>query len=177
MPRLIQLHLDIDARVQHIRETYPEWLCGKGCDGCCQRLADIPQLTAAEWALLAEGLAALPSAQQADIAQKISALGAQTSRPVICPMLDHRTGACQVYDARPVACRTYGFYVERDKGLYCHEIERQVAEGQLQDAMWGNHDAIERDLRPLGPRLPLTEWFARSTTRDEESPRRPPSGA
>ena len=47
--KLIQLHEDIDARVNAIREENPDWQCKMGCDGCCHRLAEIPRLTAAEW--------------------------------------------------------------------------------------------------------------------------------
>ena len=59
MTPLAQLHADIDVRVQTIREDRSDWLCGKGCDSCCRRLADVPQLTLAEWDLLREGLTVL----------------------------------------------------------------------------------------------------------------------
>ncbi len=44
------------------------------------------------------------------------------------------------YAQRPVACRTYGFYVQRELGLYCGDIEARVAGGELADVVWGNHD-------------------------------------
>jgi Fe-S-cluster containining protein len=44
-----------------------------------------------------------------------------------------------VYTQRPVACRTYGFYVQRKLGLYCRDIESREAEGALVDVVWGNH--------------------------------------
>ena len=159
---LLQLHLDIDRRVQSIRENRPDWLCGKGCDHCCRRLAEVPQLTAAEWALLQEGLAALTADHLQEISRKISALAGQPSRPIVCPLLDQTNGACPVYLQRPVACRSYGFYVQRDLGLYCHDIESLVAEGKLTDVVWGNHDAIDQRLKGLGESRPLTEWFANS---------------
>ena len=159
---LQQLHLDIDRRVGSIREDSPDWLCGKGCDQCCRRLAEVPQLTAAEWALLQEGLAALTADHLQEISRKISALADQPSRPIVCPLLDQSSGACPVYLQRPVACRSYGFYVQRDLGLYCHDIESLVAEGKLADVVWGNHDAIDQRLIGLGESRPLTEWFASS---------------
>ncbi|MGD0961341.1 MAG: hypothetical protein ABSB19_16150, partial [Methylomonas sp.] len=70
------------------------------------------------------------------------------------------TGACLVYAHRPVACRTYGFYVQRDQGLYCKDIESRVAGGAWGDVVWGNHDAIDSRLRGLGETRELTEWFA-----------------
>lgn len=159
---LAQLHLDIDARVQTIRNDRPDWLCGKGCDHCCHRLADIPRLTSAEWALLQQGLATLPAQHLQEISQRMTALAGQSSRPVVCPLLDEATGACPVYAQRPVACRTYGFYVQRELGLYCHDIESRVADGSLADVVWGNHDAIDQRLGGLGETRSLTAWFAGS---------------
>ena len=158
---LEQLHADIDARVTAIRDGHPDWLCRRGCDGCCRRLAQIPLLTAAEWALLQTGLAALPEEQLQAIGREITALADQKVRPFVCPLLDKAVGSCRVYAQRPVACRTYGFYVQRDQGLYCQDIEAQVADGALAEVVWGNHDAIDRRLGGLGEVLALTEWFGR----------------
>jgi Fe-S-cluster containining protein len=76
-------------------------------------------------------------------------------------MLDPGTGACPVYAQRPVACRTYGFYVQRDQGLYCQDIKSLVDTGVLADVVWGNHDNIDRELKQSGESLNLTEWFVR----------------
>ncbi|MDP3137093.1 MAG: YkgJ family cysteine cluster protein [Azonexus sp.] len=156
---LLLLHSEIDQRVQSILENHPDWICGKGCDLCCRRLAEIPPLTTAEWDLLQAGLAALPLSQRQEIGDRVDALAEQTSRPIVCPFLDQNTGACPVYLHRPVACRSYGFYVQRELGLYCHEIESRVAAGTLSDVVWGNHDAIDQRLTRLGESRPLTEWF------------------
>lgn len=160
MDSLFRLHADIDARVEHIRRDRPDWPCAKGCDACCRRLAAEPRLTAAEWLLLQEGLAALPPQRLDEIAGNMAALAGQRARPVVCPLLDQASGACPVYAQRPVACRSYGFYVQRDLGLYCHDIESQVAAGALADVVWGNHDAIDRRLAGLGETRALTDWFA-----------------
>lgn len=159
MSTLSRLHLEIDARVHSIRENRPDWLCGKGCDSCCRRLAAVPQLTAAEWDLLRAGLAALAPERLAEISRTMALLAAAPSRPVVCPLLDQASGACPVYAQRPVACRTYGFYAQRDKGLYCHDIETRVSDGALDDVVWGNHDAIDRQLAGLGESRALSEWF------------------
>lgn len=160
MNTLDQLHADIETRVSIIRDAHPDWLCQRGCDGCCRRLAEIPTLTAEEWLWLHEGLAALSSEQLKEIGQAITALADQSSRPIVCPMLDQTTGVCQVYAHRPTACRTYGFYVQRDLGLYCKEIESRVANGEWAEVVWGNHDAIDQRLCNLGNTRELTEWFA-----------------
>lgn len=156
---LTQLHADIDARVQAIRESRPDWLCRRGCAACCHRLADIPQLTRVEWDLLTEGLKALPADEREAIHDRVLALVNKTSRPILCPMLDEAAGACRVYPHRPVACRTYGFFVERDLGLYCKDIEAQVERGELSMVIWGNQDRIARSLNELGKARDLTEWF------------------
>lgn len=109
--------------------------------------------------LLREGLAALPADRLAEITRNTAALAAQNTRPVVCPMLDQATGACPVYAQRPVACRSYGFYVQREKGLYCCDIEMRVADGSLADVVWGNHDALDRQLSGQGEARLLTEWF------------------
>lgn len=157
---LTELHLAIDQRVAAIRADAPEWLCAKGCANCCRRLAQMPSLAAAEWALLRTGLVALPAAQQAQIAQRMAAMARQTTRPLTCPMLDEASGACPVYAQRPVVCRTYGFYARRDGGLYCSDIEAQVAAGQHATVVWGNHEAVERALAAQGEMRTLSEWFA-----------------
>lgn len=159
MISLTVIHAGIDARVASIRENTADWPCEKGCDACCRQLADVPQLSAEEWALLQEGLAALPSGQIAEIRRRVAALSINRPHQVTCPMLDPASGACPVYAHRPVACRTYGFYVQRDKGLYCAEIEARVAEGQLAEVIWGNHEAIEQQLARLGETRSLTAWF------------------
>ena len=75
-------------------------------------------------------------------------------------MLDQANNACPVYLQRPVACRSYGFYVQRDLGLYCGDIEKQVGAGALADVVWGNHDAVDQALARFGEPRPLTDWFA-----------------
>lgn len=161
MTKLAQLHEDIDLRVQTIRKDRPDWLCGKGCDSCCRRLADVPRLTLAEWDLLREGLTGLQPERLREIRANMAALSGPQSRPIVCPLLDAPSGSCPVYTRRPVACRTYGFYVERELGLYCHDIELRVADGSLMDVVWGNHDAIDHRLAGLGEIRALTDWFER----------------
>lgn len=156
---LVDLHAEIDARVGAIRDAHPEWPCSKGCDNCCRRLAEIPILTEAEWRLLRQGLAALPDDQLRAIRLKVVNLAQQSTRPLVCPMLDLTSGACPVYAQRPVACRSYGYYLQRDTGLYCRDIEARVAAGELADVVWGNHDAVERRLHATGDARPLTVWF------------------
>lgn len=158
MNKLSELHADIDARVQASLGSHPDWQCRKGCDGCCRRLAEVPRLTAAEWNWLREGLSALPQEPLREIGLGIAALP-KSQRPLVCPLLERTTGACRVYAHRPVACRTYGFYVQRELGVYCKDIEARVNAGDFADVVWGNHDAIDQRLADLGETRELTEWF------------------
>ncbi|MDT4290747.1 YkgJ family cysteine cluster protein [Methylomonas sp. MO1] len=160
MNTLTQLQTDINTRVKTIRDGQPDWLCRQGCDGCCRRLAAVPKITEEEWRCLQEGLMALPPEQLQEVGRAIAALAGQTSRPIICPLLDQAKGACLVYAHRPVACRTYGFYVQRDQGLYCKDIESLVTDGALNEVVWGNHDGIDHRLLALGESRELPEWFA-----------------
>lgn len=158
MSTLAKLHADIDLRVQTIRTDRPDWPCGKGCDNCCRRLAEMPRLTLAEWDLLREGLTELSPERLQEISKNIAT---SSARPITCPLLDLSTGACPVYAQRPVACRSYGFYVQRELGLYCSDIESQVAEGDLNEVVWGNHDAIDHRLAGLGETRSMSDWFER----------------
>ena len=159
MNQLERLHAEIDERVRSIRSQSQDWLCRMGCDGCCRQLAEIPRLTEAEWVCLQEGLAELTPEQMRKIAQAVADLRDSSIRPIICPLLDQSTGECLVYASRPLACRTYGYYVQRGLGLYCKAIESRVAEGEYTDVVWGNQDALERRLSGCGEARELTEWF------------------
>ena len=145
MPPLVQ----IENRVREMVRQRGEWPCHKGCDLCCRRLADIPQLTLEEWNLMRDAVAALP----AEVHQRIRTL--RPDRPVTCPLLDPSSGACLIYDVRPVACRAYGFYVERHEGLYCAEIAEAVDRGEFAGTIWGNWESVA----PRGETRNLVEWF------------------
>jgi len=104
-------------------------------------------------------LKGLAPARLQEISKNMAAL--TRSRPITCPMLDLTAGTCPVYAQRPVACRTYGFYVQRDKGLYSNDIKSCVDDGTWADVVWGNHDAIDQQLADLGETRALTDWFER----------------
>lgn len=101
-----------------------------------------------------QGIALLLPRVREAVQQRMENLaGAQ--RPLTCPLLDLDSGSCLVYEHRPIACRTYGFYRERDQGLYCAEIEAMVSRGEMDNVVWGNHASIESAQDQLGERLPL----------------------
>lgn len=159
-PRLRILHEEIDARARGVTGGAGEWPCRKGCDACCRSLAAVPSLTAPEWELLSAAIAQLPPGVRRGVEERARNLSG--ARPVVCPLLDAAAGACLVYEARPVACRTYGFYVDRDAGLYCSTIRDRVDAGACANVVWGNNAAIETRLDALGPRTDLRILFALS---------------
>jgi len=153
---LLELHREIDARTREIAASRPAWPCRKGCAECCRRLADLPRLTAAEWDMVAEGLANQSVETQAAIRGRIESLAADRA-PFTCPFLDRESESCLIYESRPVACRTYGFYVERDRGLYCGEIEKRVDSGEFADVVWGNVAGVDARLASLGEKIGMLD--------------------
>jgi Fe-S-cluster containining protein len=159
MPQLYQIQDAVHLRAREIASAHPAWPCRRGCDDCCRSLASAPRVTQAEWRLIAAALDALPAPTAESARRRIEA-AASASRPVVCPLLDTGAGACLVYEARPVACRAYGFYAERESVLGCHRIASIAAESS--GVVWGNHAALEERLGMLGPAATLAEWLTRT---------------
>ena len=186
--RLLAIYDDVERRARATSETHAWWPCRRGCDTCCRRLADVPQLVRAEWELLEEGLAALAPEVRSAIVARIRALDtAERPRHVTCPMLDEQEGACLVYAHRPGACRTYGFYVERELGLHCALVTDAVAQHEAhhddteasEPVVWGNQGGVDYALARLAETdaapLPLTAWLRSSTSSsDPPDPPDPP---
>lgn len=150
----------IEARAHASQEAHPWWPCREGCDHCCRSLSRLPVITSPEWERLQRALAALPPAVRGAVRARAADAPAEPSGPVTCPMLDTERGSCLVYAARPVACRTYGFYTERDGGLHCEKVTRAVEENAGEGGvMWGNGEAIAHDLRAIGEAVSLREWW------------------
>jgi Fe-S-cluster containining protein len=148
----------IQARCDAARVAHPWWPCSEGCDDCCRSLPRLPEISAAEWERLAPAIDALRPDVRALVVER--ALASQVA-PVTCPLLDRERGRCLVYEARPIACRTYGFYTERDAGLHCDKVTRAVA-ASSDDVVWGNGEAIAADLRAFGEPVSLREWLSPS---------------
>jgi Fe-S-cluster containining protein len=148
----------IDARAQATRAAHAWWPCAEGCDHCCRSLPRLPVITRAEWERLREALATLPADVQDGV--RARTLEVREATPVICPMLDRSRGSCLVYGARPIACRTYGFYTERDAGLHCNKVSDAVDEHAGEGpVLWGNGEAIAADMKSFGEAASLVEWI------------------
>ena len=156
------LQEEIEAHCARIRSAAPDWLCRRGCERCCRTLKGAPRLTRVEWIWVEDALQQLPEEVKAGVAARIALLGEGT---VVCPFLDGNAGACLIYDARPIPCRTYGFYVERELGQYCGMILAEVEAGRRDSVVWGNAAAVERDRAKLGDLIGLQKWWAELSER------------
>ena len=95
----IKLIEKIDLRSAEVHRQWRRHMaCRKGCDGCCRHIAVFP----VEAAYLAKAVACLPAAEATAV--RIRARNTPADGP--CPLLID--GACQVYAARPLICRTQG---------------------------------------------------------------------
>lgn len=146
----------IASTVARTLEAHPDWPCRRGCDTCCRSLKQLPVVTRAEWDRLAGALQKLPDDTRQLVRKRLQFASA-TDR--VCPFLDTAKGECTVYEARPVACRSYGFFADREGELCCDDISHQIATRIFTDVTWGNQEAIERALDEFGERLLVTDWF------------------
>ena len=93
----------IDEGVRPVVERYAAHVrCGPGCSDCCHQTF---RVSALEGALLREGLAELPPAEQAEIRARAAQWRPDRRDP--CPVLD-AAGRCRLYEHRPRICRKYG---------------------------------------------------------------------
>ena len=97
----------VDARCEAIRAAYGDQIaCRKGCDACCGLISVFP----VEALRLGMALATRPPAEVAAVLEAAS--GADEDAP--CPLIHE--GACRLYPARPIICRTHGLPILRRGG-------------------------------------------------------------
>jgi len=96
-----QLAAKVDAFHQRVRERYPGALrCEVGCSACCHQHLSV---VTSEFQRVAEAALALPEPAQRALRERLAA-GRDDDR---CVLLDD-AGACRVYAARPMICRSHG---------------------------------------------------------------------
>jgi Fe-S-cluster containining protein len=89
----------VDELCRQIEERYrPVLACRRGCDACCRHLS----LFWVEGLALARTAETLPAAEAARLRERARQSGPDDP----CPLLEN--GACLLYPARPLICRTHG---------------------------------------------------------------------
>jgi Fe-S-cluster containining protein len=160
MDRLVQI---ADAALASVVERSGEHLaCRPGCSQCCVGVFPIAQQDAAR---LRDGLSGLADLEKAGrIRSRVLAslgridpwfpgdratgvLGEDYEAAILfeefandepCPVLDMETGTCDLYEARPVLCRTFGPPMRTEEGnlatcelCYIHATTEEIAECEL----------------------------------------------
>ncbi|MBZ5664095.1 MAG: YkgJ family cysteine cluster protein [Acidobacteriia bacterium] len=143
---LIQI---LDAALADAARRSGEWLvCRPGCTQCCVGVFAINQLDAAR---LHQGMARLEKTEPQrarrvrerarvsverlaaefpgdaetgilDEGPEAEERFAEFANDEVCPVLDPETGLCDLYDARPMTCRTFGPPVRSGDGLGVCEL-------------------------------------------------------
>ncbi|MGB1701020.1 MAG: YkgJ family cysteine cluster protein, partial [Nannocystaceae bacterium] len=151
------------ARAAATRADYPWWPCAEGCATCCRTLSTLPRLTHNEWERLARAVRSLPAPvrEGIDAAVRGADAGLPSEGEIVCPLLDRDTERCRVYEARPLTCRTYGFFAGRSGTRACDLVLERVTEHDAQTAVtWGNEDGMQRELSArCGEARSLTRWW------------------
>lgn len=101
---LIQI---VDGALAEANRRAGGWIvCRPGCFECC--LGPFP-ITQADADRLRAGLDAQKAADPERAGRIVMrARGWQGNEDEACPVLDPETGTCDLYEARPVTCRTFG---------------------------------------------------------------------
>jgi Fe-S-cluster containining protein len=175
---LIQI---VDVALADAGRRSGEWLvCRPGCTQCCVGVFAINQLDAVR---LQQGLADLRKTdpQRAarirerarDSIRRLSAefpgnaktgvldegpeaeeRFAEFANDEVCPVLDPETGLCDLYDARPMTCRTFGPPVRSEDGLGVCELcfhgasDEQIAACEM--VVDSNNDPDDLEAQLLG---------------------------
>ncbi len=132
----------VDERAEAMDASHGPWPCRAGCDACCRTLAVIPRVCEAEFEALAEAVEALPASVQGEIRSRLESLRPGEDGRLVCPLLDLDRGYCRVYEARPIACRTYGFYAGREGDYWCERVTAHLGD-RRETLLAGNQIAMD----------------------------------
>jgi hypothetical protein len=107
-----QLVAKVDRFAAGVTELYAgQLVCRRGCDACCTHIG----ISAVEALALALAVSGLPSGEAAVLRQRAAVM----RDGAVCPLL--ADGACLLYAARPIICRTQGLPL-----LVAEEGEKRV---------------------------------------------------
>jgi Fe-S-cluster containining protein len=162
--RLLALFDEVGARAATLAREHAGWPCTRGCGACCRSLARVPELTRSEWELLAAALDGLSDVERESCRERARTLASSVrdhggDQRCECPLFDPHSETCRVYAARPLACRSYGFYAGRQHDAWCELVAAHVADTRDQLRL-GNLDAVEAELGRIdSERRSLLDWL------------------
>jgi Fe-S-cluster containining protein len=184
--KLVQI---IDLALEDAARRSGEWLvCRPGCTQCCVGVFAIHQLDAER---LRDGLIALarrdperaaalgervrssverlavdfpgdPVSGLLDTSEEAEARFEDFANDEICPVLDPATGRCDLYAARPVACRTFGPPVRSGNSFGVCELcyhgatEEQIAACEMRTGAEGLEASLLKEVERSSSRRGLT---------------------
>jgi Fe-S-cluster containining protein len=102
------------AMAEAVRKSGSWLACRIGCHECCIGPFPITQLDALRLRAGLAGLETREPERAARVLRRARASVAGEDEP--CPALDPDTGACDLYDARPITCRMFGPAVREPGG-------------------------------------------------------------
>lgn len=115
----LALAAKVDAFFARVRERYPGALrCDLGCSACCHQHLTV---VSSEFRRVAAAALVLPEVARDALRARLDA-GRDDPR---CPLLDD-AGACRVYAARPLICRSHGVPVAVPAGPEGEATRRDV---------------------------------------------------
>jgi Fe-S-cluster containining protein len=204
MPRDVELMQLVDAAMADAVRKSGAWVvCRPGCTPCCLGPFPITQLDALR---LRDGLRNLrlqDPARAARVAGRARESAARLARefPIgtlgrlleedaaaadePCPALDPATGLCELYDARPITCRTFGPAVRWGSDAvgacelcYAGATDEQIAQCRVEIDPGGLEaqllDELERTAGLRGQTIVALALTASPTTPDPDPPQGPP---
>ncbi|HVT03462.1 MAG TPA: YkgJ family cysteine cluster protein [Thermoanaerobaculia bacterium] len=128
--------------------------CGSGCSFCCYGLFEI---SAADVVVIGDALDTLDPRTRSRLVRKARKIVKDTAHPAIgsiseedkeaffdqtavvpCPALGD-DGCCEIYESRPLVCRTFGLPLrdgDQTHDEVCELNFQEAAPGELQSAAW-----------------------------------------
>jgi Fe-S-cluster containining protein len=143
---------------QVAREQPAQLQCGRGCSLCCYGLFEIGS---GDVAVIAEGLSSMHPMRRKKVIRRAVEIVEKHARiepreaffektaSVACPNLDE-SGACMMYEHRPLVCRTFGLPVRNGAqyiGDICELNFKAATQDEKDRAAWDLQweDVIEAD--------------------------------
>ena len=136
--------------------------CRKGCCQCC---ANDFEISITEFFMI---LNHIKVNYNDDYLKKISSKAKQASQSGQCIFVDESTGACSIYEVRPLVCRKYGLYRKSklaDCKLLDPELELLPNEKcpiTTENTIYFMHPDLKQKIQ-LNPKT-INYWFSEKTT-------------